>query len=477
MSSEDASEVKILPRSSISRLRQERERRGWTQSEVAERIGSTRVNVGRWEKGETVPGPYYRQKLAELFGKSIAELGFIPEYSEERIGEVVTTVSDTDPHISSPPVQPIWSVPYRRNPFFTGREDILAHLYTVLRSNRTAALTQAQAISGLGGIGKTQIAIEYAYRYRDHYQAIFWVNASTRETLNTDLAALVAFLGLSEQYERDQDIVVPVVKHWLASHTDWLLILDNVDKPEMIVDFLPAHAMGDVLLTTRLQALGTVAQGIDVEKMGLNESVSFLLHRTRLLSPGASLDQVSEENKAQAAEVFTALDGLPLALDQAGAYIEETGCGLPQYLNLFATRRKELLLRRGRHPIEHPDSVAATWSLSFQQVEQESPAAVDLLSLFAFLNPESIPEEVITLGATELGPALEAIASDPLQVDYMIELLLRYSLIRRNSEERSLSIHRLVQAVLKDGMDEETQRMWAERAIRAVNQAFPTVVP
>ena len=475
MNSEDASEVKILSKSSTSRLRQERELRGWTQSEVAERIGSTRINVGRWEKGITVPGPYYRQKLAELFGKSIQELGFIPEHSETRIREEVTTISDADPNISPSPVQSIWSVPYRRNPFFTGREEILAHLYTVLRSSRTAALTQAQAISGLGGIGKTQIAIEYAYRYRDHYQAIFWVNASTREALNTDFAALVAYLGLPEQYERDQDIVVPVVKHWLTTHTQWLLILDNVDKPEMVVDFLPMDAAGDVLLTTRLQALGTIAQGIEVEKMGLDESVIFLLHRTKVLSPGASLDQAPEENKAQAAEVFAALDGLPLALDQAGAYIEETSCGLSQYLDLFATRRKELLFRRGRYPIEHPDSVAATWSLSFQQVEQESPATVDLLNLFAFLNPESIPEEIISLGATELGPALGAVASDPLQVDYIIELLLRYSLIRRNSEAKSLSIHRLVQAVLKDSMDWDTQCMWAERAIRAVNKALPNV--
>ncbi len=477
MNSEGASKVKSLSKPITSRLRQERELRGWTQSEVAERIGSTRVTVGRWEKGEIVPSPYYRQKLAELFGKSIAELGFIPEYSNEHKREEGNAVSNAISHISSPTVQSIWSVPYRPNPFFTGREDILTHLYTVLRSSRTAALTQAQAISGLGGIGKTQIALEYAHRYRTDYQAIFWINASTREALNTDFAALAASLGLPGQYESDQDIVVPVVKHWLATHTQWLLILDDVDIPEIIVDFLPAHIKGDVLITTRQQALGTIAQGIEVEKMELDESVNFLLHRSRGLSSSSSLDQVAEENRARAAEVFAALDGLPLALDQAGAYIEETGCGLSQYLNLFATRRKELLLRRGKYPIEHPDSVAATWSLSFQQVEQESSAAVDLLNLFAFLDPESIPEEVITLGAAELGNTLEKTASDPLQVDSIIELLRRYSLIRRNPDAKSLSIHRLVQAVLKDSMDREMQRMWAERAIRAVNKVFPNIEP
>ena len=117
MGTEDTSEAKNYARPSVPRLRQERERRGWTQSEVAERIGSTRVNISRWENGIIVPGPYYRQKLSDLFGKSIQELGFIPENSEER-NEEVSTFPDTDPRTSTPT---IWSVPYRRNPFFTGR--------------------------------------------------------------------------------------------------------------------------------------------------------------------------------------------------------------------------------------------------------------------------------------------------------------------------------------------------------------------
>src|SRR2546421_8297234 len=476
MGTEDASDVKKISRLALSRLKREREQRGWTQSELAERIGTTQINVSRWENGVTTPSPYYRQRLGELFGKSIQELGLIPESSEERTAEI-TTFSDTpDLHISTPP-PPIWNVPHRRNPFFTGREDILIHLYTVLRSSKAAALTQAQAISGLGGIGKTQVAVEYAYRYRDHYQAIFWINATSRDVLSADFVTLAALLNLPEQQEKEQDIVLRAIKRWLSSYTHWLLILDNVDDLEMIVDFLPVTATGDVLITTRLQALGTVAQRIEVEKMVLDEGVMFLLRRTKVLTPGTTLDQVPKEKQVQATEIVMALDGLPLALDQAGAYIEETRCGLSRYLDLYGTRRKELLLRRGRFPIDHPDSVAATWSLSFQQVEQESLVAADLLRLFAFLDPEAIPEEMITLGAAELGTALGAVASDPLQVDTIIELLLRYSLIRRSPEVKSLSIHRLVQAVLRDGMERDTQRLWAERAIRAVNRSFPDVEP
>ncbi len=474
MSTEDASEAKKFSRPVFSRLRQEREQRALTQSEVAERLGTTQINISRWENGITFPSPYYRQKLGELFGKSIQELGLIPQSSEERNQEVSIISGTPESHTSTPP-SPIWNVPYRRNPFFTGREEILVHLYTVLRSSKAVALTQAQAISGLGGIGKTQIAVEYAYRYRDHYQAVFWVTASTRDVLSADFVMLAALLGLPEQHEQDQDIVLRAVKRWLTTHTHWLLILDNVDNPEMIVDFLPMHSSGDVLLTTRLQALGAVAQSIEVEKMGLDEGVMFLLRRTKVIAPGTSLDQTMKEDLAQATEIVVALDGLPLALDQAGAYIEETRCGLPQYLNLYGTRRKELLLRRGRFPLDHPDSVAATWSLSFQQVEQESLAAADLLRLLAFLDPEAIPEEIITLGAAELGSALGIVASDPLKLDKIIELLLRYSLIRRTPEAKSLSIHRLVQAVLKDGMDRDTQRLWAQRTVQAVNRAFPDV--
>ena len=470
MGAEDA--AKKFSRSVVSRLKQERERRAWTQSEVAERIGTTQINISRWENGITVPSPYYRQRLGELFGKSVQELDLVPDSSQERSDDESTFPGTPDSRTSSPPL-PIWNVPYRCNLFFTGREDVLAHLYTVLRSSKAAALTQA--ISGLGGIGKTQIAVEYAYRSHDHYQAIFWVNASTRDALSADFVILAVLLSLPEQHEQDQDIVVRAVKRWLSTHKHWLLILDNVDDLDMIVDFLPMHGRGDVLLTTRLQASGTIAQSIEVEKMGLDEGVTFLLRRTKVIAPGASLDEAMKENQAQAAEIVAVLDGLPLALDQAGAYIEETRCGLSQYLSLYGTRRKELLLRRGRFPVDHPNSVVATWSLSFQHVEQESLAAADLLHILAFLNPEAIPEEIITLGAAELGPVLGEVASDPLKFDKIIELLLSYSLIRRTPEVRSLSIHRLVQAVLKDGMDTDIQRLWAERVIRTVNHAFPDV--
>ena len=179
-----------------------------------------------------------------------------------------------------------------------------------------------------------------------------------------------------------------------------------------ISEFLPAQGVGDVLMTTRLQALGSLAHGIEVEKMRQAEGATFLLRRTQALAPDASSQQAEQERLAAA--IVEELDGLPLALDQAGAYIEETRCGFASYRQLYSMRRKELLQRRGRFPVDHPESVAATWSLSFQQVEQESPAAADLLRLLAFLHPEAIPEEILSAGAAELGPTLSAVAGDAL---------------------------------------------------------------
>ncbi len=470
MGTEDASNIRKNSRVTLSRLKREREQRGWTQSELAERVGTTQVNVSRWEKGITIPGPYYRQRLADLFAKSIEELGFIPQ-SNEDLDEGIKPLSD----ISSTPSFPIWNIPHRRNTFFTGREQILEYLNSVFISGNETPSIQIHAISGLGGIGKTQIASEYAYRYRDHYQALFWIDASSRDALNTEFMLLAGLLNLSEQQETDQDIVIRAVKRWLSVHSNWLLILDNVDDPEMIISFLPTNVTGDVLITTRLQALGTVAQSIEVEKMQRDEGVLFLLHRSKILVLNASLNLAEKEHYAQAAEIVAVLDGLPLALDQAGAYIEENQCGLSGYLDLYNRRHKELLLRRGRISVDHPEPVATTWSLSFQRVEQENRAAADLLRMLTFLNPEAISEEIITFGVIETDSLLNFMAGDPLKINEIVELLLRYSLIRRNPEAKSLSMHRLVQVVLKDNMNREVQRLWAEQAIRAVNNIFPDV--
>src|SRR5438067_2179349 len=122
-----------------------------------------------------------------------------------------------------------WNVPYERNPFFTGREAILTSLHGSLQTDRAAVLTQPQGISGLGGIGKTQTSVEYAYRYQDEYQAVLWVRADSKPVLTAEFVNLAALLDLPEKDEEDQRLVVASVMRWLREHTHWLMIFDNAD--------------------------------------------------------------------------------------------------------------------------------------------------------------------------------------------------------------------------------------------------------
>lgn len=445
------------------RLKALRLKKNWSQVYVATMIGTNNVTVSRWENGTTCPSLYYQQQLCELFGQSPDELGFLPATEEP------SQVGGNGVH-GGPA---IWNVPARRNPFFTGREEVLTHLHALLHSGQTAALTQAQAISGLGGIGKTQTAVEYAYRHRDEYQAVLWCRAETRGVLMADFVTIADLLNLPEKREQDQGRIVQAVKRWLQTHTNWLLILDNMEDLTLVEGFLPTQSEGHLVLTTRTQVTGPFAQRIDLEQMEPEKGALFLLRRAKLIGPEDCLEEVSDALRAEAREVSHLLDGLPLALDQAGAYIEEVGCSLSDYLDHYQTQRVALLNRRGNLIADHPESVSTTFSLSFEKVEQANPAAADLLRLCAFLDPDAIPEEIITEGASDLSSILQPIASNPVALDETLAALRTYSLLQRNAATRTLTIHRLVQAVLKERMDEDTQHWWAERTVCAVNRAFP----
>ncbi len=323
--------------------------------------------------------------------------------------------------------------------------------------------------------GKTQVAIEYAYRYAGEYNSIFWVRADAYDTLTSDFVLLANQLGLSEEKIHDQRVVLQFVKKWLAHNEGWLLILDNVYNLDMIHDFLPFHGKGHIVLTTQAQSTGGIARRMEVEKMIPEDGALFVLRRANIIEPDTSLEQVGDLDRARAQAISVAMDGLPLALDQAAAYIEETACGLSDYLNLYYMERTKLLNLRGGLAFEHPESVVATWSLSFEKLSQINPASAELLRLCAFLHPDAIPEEIITEGGPVLGPILQTVSKAPVALNNAIKDLLRYSLIRRNPDTKTLTIHRLVQAVLKDSMDKQNQRQWTERTINAVNRTFPNV--
>ena len=367
----------------------------------------------------------------------------------------------------------VWNVPFRRNPFFTGREPIFTQIHTLLHAGTTTALSQPPAISGLGGIGKTQTVVEYAYRSRNSYPFVLWVQANTPETLLLNFVALARLLHLPERDAREQQLVVHAVKQWFETHTGWLLIFDNADDLAMVRDYLPEGTKGHTLLTTRAQAMGGLARKIELVTMEPKEGAEFLLRRAGIIAEDATLERASTTDRAAAIDIVRTMDGLPLALDQAGAYIEETNESLTNYLAIYQQQRAELLNRRGGLVPNHPDSVATTWSLAFEHVEGANPAAIELMCFCAFLAPDAIPEELISEGAPYLGSVLQPVAADRSKLNTALAELLKYSLIRRDATTHTLTIHRLVQAVIKDEMGEETQRQWAERAVRATRQVFP----
>ena len=361
----------------------------------------------------------------------------------------------------------VWNVPYRRNPFFTGREDTLENLHQAFNYKSS----MVQGISGLGGIGKIQTAVAYAYRFRDEYDAVLWSAASSEADLVTGFVEIAQALGLPEKETSERE-TVQAVRRWLDTTPSWLLVLDNADEPELVEPFVPASGRGHLLVTSRVQDLGAldIVQPFRLEVLPPHEAVAFLLKRAGRTAPG-------DDERRAAMDLAAALGHLPLALEQAGAYLAAHPARLRDYLTSYLQRRLQVLAEAA--PRQYPRSVATTWALNFEQIERCSIASAEILRLSAFLSPDRIPFELLTHGAGELGPVLSetlaGISNDPLCLGRLLEPLTRYSLVRVDPEQRTYSLHRLVQEVVKDTMGAESRQSWGNRAVCALNRAFPNV--
>jgi tetratricopeptide (TPR) repeat protein len=305
------------------------------------------------------------------------------------------------------------------------------------------------------------------------------IGAETAEQIVSGLVRMAEVLQLPGRDDKDQPRVVAAVQRWLTTHGQWLLIWDNVEDLTLLERFLPSTRSGASLITTRYQALGTLARGLDLLPMEQEEGILLLLRRAKVLEPEATSEQVrqlAERMPAQyaaAADLVGAMGGLPLALDQAGAYLEETRCGLLTYLHLFRTQRTALLQQRGGGLRDHPASVSTTFTMALTGTAQRHPAVWDLLRVCALLPPDAIPEELFRQGAEHLGTTLETVCRHALEWDRVIAVACSSSLLSRQPEEQTLSLHRLVQAVLLETMTETERERWTWRVINALETVFP----
>jgi tetratricopeptide (TPR) repeat protein len=432
-------------------LRTYRKSRRVTQQQLARRLGVHYNTISSWEQGTYLPDT--RGVVLEL----ARHLELDQQETRLLLEASLFTLSS------------YWTIPVPRNPLFTGRELPLQMLHTLLQQKDAVALTQTFALSGLGGIGKTQLVIEYAYRHAEDYHAIFWLNAETQESLLASLSEIGDALRFTHYPEQQQ--LRHAIKQWLTTHRDWLLIIDNLEDPELVKPLLPAARQGHVLYTTRLPALGMLAQTLEIAPLSDKESLQFL--RTRASQVHVDHErQFSVTEEHAASELARLLGGLPLALDQAGAYIEQTRCSLTDFLAMFQRHPLQLLEKREKGA-EHPASVVKVFVLSFERLQQCHNAAAELLIYCCFLAPEEIPEALFTQHATLLSSELQTALAEPFTFHEILKNLLSYALVQRHPNRQTLVVHRLVQAVLRAQLSNDQQRERITCLIGLLAQAFP----
>jgi tetratricopeptide (TPR) repeat protein len=321
----------------------------------------------------------------------------------------------------------VFHVPFARNPYFAGRAAELEWLHGALNNpdKRPAAL-----LAGIGGVGKTATAAQYALLHRKDYGVVWWVEAETAEGRDLSFAGLAAKLRLPGYQSPKLEEVRAEVRQWLSDHDDWLLIFDNADAPADLRGWLPTHLAGHALITSRNPAWGVHAQRWAVTVWDVPTAAGFLLKRSGC------------KDEAAARELAEKLGGLPLACEQAGAYIEANGVTLRTYIKLFGESLADML-EEGADPDIHP-SLTATVRLGLQSLAAENPLALQILRTLACFAPDDIPRFL-----PDKWQGAEA-----KEVREAVGLLLRRALLR--GAEDNLSIHRLVQALIRAADPDQT---------------------
>lgn len=351
-----------------------------------------------------------------------------------------------------------WETVPRRNPHFTGREKLLLDLHSQLSSAITALVPHA--LHGLGGVGKTQLAVEYAYRFATEYDLVWWIPAEEHEQIISSLVELARLMELPISEDASQT-VRSVLEELLRGTTyqRWLLVYDNAGAPETVLPYVPS-AVGDILITSLDQEWLEAAYTIRVDVFTRRESIDLIMRRGQ---------GITEEDADRLAE---RLGDLPLAIEQAATWQRQTGMAVDDYLDLLDEQHHKLL--SVVRSLGHPQPVAEAWGVAFDRLFEEDRAAAELLQLCAFFGPEPISIQILHFCRNVLGVSdeLRAAAHDSIMLHSAIRKIGRYGLAQVEAGE-SLRVHRLVQAVLRDRIPEDRQNHYRRLVHLVLAEANP----
>ncbi|WP_425361106.1 LuxR C-terminal-related transcriptional regulator [Candidatus Tisiphia endosymbiont of Stenodema calcarata] len=337
-----------------------------------------------------------------------------------------------------------WNIP-RQDHIFIGRKNLLDDLYSKLHHHHTPQTISSLAISacaGLGGIGKTQLALQYITHTKYPYTLKVWFPAENIDHLYNKYVEFAKLLGYAEtNYTRAG--IIAYVKQWLVDNPGWLLVYDNVNNYREIEAFLPKFG-GYVILTTRQRHWPTNLSILPIDVMTEEESI-------KTLKTLIQRDITKEESSVK--KLVEMLGYLPLALVQAGAYIKQNNITIHQYLELYKSHETELLVDNTflDETTTYNYPVAITWNISLEaivretKINNEPPIAIELLTVCAYLAPDKISRKLLLAWLQSAYPNL---SSPQLTLNKHIALLWQYSMINYNGNDH-IAIHRLVQTVLR----------------------------
>jgi hypothetical protein len=346
--------------------------------------------------------------------------------------------------------------------FLAGREELLAGLEVRLGGDDGGG-PRVVALCGLGGAGKTSVAVEYAHRHLAGLGVCWQFPAEDPAVLAAEFGVLAAELGAREMVD-PRDPVASVHAVLARASAGWLVVFDNATDRVSVAPFVPPAGPGRVLITTQNQHWPP-GQALDVPVLDTEVAAGFLVDRT------------GDTDREAARDLAAELGGLPLALEQAAAYMHATGTTLTRYLPLFRTRQADLLARG--EATGHPADVAATLGLALSRLADQAPAAAGLMRMLAFLAPEPVPlarllaaEKAAGRLAPEPGAVVGPLLGDPVAAGDAITALRRYSLVSPAGDGLVL-VHRLVQAITRAQLPEEARGQWEHAAAALVDAAVP----